>query len=209
MAEEVLDPQLQKIKTELTLFALLEGGFVKRFIKAFNAADIKLTTRPIRDSRPGFEGWTLLHHAAMVGDTKMISFLLNKGHAVDVTDSSISRVTPLMVAVTHDKVEAAKELVRLGADLSVTDMGGDNAIHYSARVSGTIVKEIIIAANLSTEQILALVTTPNCKSKLPEQICRNEVVKDAIVNFRVFGYIPTKVRSLPVKTRMNPLLAQA
>jgi len=209
MAEEVLDPSLQKIKTELTLFALLEGGFVKRFMKAFNTAGIKLMKRPIRDSRPGFEGWTLLHHAAMLGDTKVISFLVNKGHSVDVADSSISRVTPLMVAVTHDKGEATKELVNLGADLSLTDMSGENAIHYGARVSGTIIKDMLFAANADKEQILALVTTPNCKSKLPEQICSSEVVKETLVNFRVFGYIPTKVRNLPRKTRMNPLLVQA
>jgi len=207
MAEEVLDPVLEKIKTTLTLFALVEGGFVSRFIKAFNVANPKLAQRPLRDSRPGFEGWTLLHHAAMLGDPKVVAFLAERGHAIDIIDSSLSCMTPLMVAIAFDRVSVANELITLGADPSATDMSGDNAIHYAARVSGTMIKEIIKSGNFSSDHITALVTTPNCKRKFPEDISANDVVKETLMNFRCFGYIPTKVRHLPSKRMKNKLVA--
>lgn len=206
-AFEVLDPQLIKIKNILTLFALIEGGFVKRFIKTFNTTPhLDISAHPVRDSRPGYEGWTLLHHAALLGDVRVVAFLVEKGHPIDIIESSISKQTPLMIAITHNNVDVAKELVMLGADPSLTDFRGENAIHYAARVSGIMIKEIIRVGNFSRDQIAALMTATNAKKKFPEDLSASDIVKETLVQFRAFGYIPKKIRNLPSKKRSNPLL---
>ncbi|KAK8135510.1 hypothetical protein PG984_003450 [Apiospora sp. TS-2023a] len=72
-----------------------------------------------------FEGISLLHHAAKIGDVKAIERLLKHNASVDIRSSK--QDTPLMMAVMANHFEAAKMLVENGADVNVMSKQYNNA----------------------------------------------------------------------------------
>ncbi|KAK8017379.1 hypothetical protein PG993_013705 [Apiospora rasikravindrae] len=72
-----------------------------------------------------FEGISLLHHAASIGDTKALERLLKYKASVDIQSSQ--RDTPLITAVNANQAEAAKLLVDNGANLETTYKHYNNA----------------------------------------------------------------------------------
>jgi hypothetical protein len=65
------------------------------------------------------QAYTGLHAAAARGDTAEIKRLVNSGAPIDGRDGN--RRTPLHVAAFAHKIEAARELMRLGADPNALD----------------------------------------------------------------------------------------
>ena len=66
---------------------------------------------------------TLLHHAAIYNSTSCVSVLLRFApHLVDAVDEL--NQTPLMKAVIYDRRDAAKMLVRAGADVRMKNNDG-------------------------------------------------------------------------------------
>lgn len=200
------DPTLIRITEKLTLLALLQGNFIQKFYKQCenNPADYNYTI--IRDNRPGYEGWTLLHHAAVLGNTNVCAYLIDKGHAIDVTDTCVNLVTPLMMAIYHNNIETACKLVEFGASLDKKDIRGENGLHYAARVTGIMIKRLIKAGKLNREEINRLTSETNVRRKLPEDIAVSEIVKETIIYYRTIGHVPKKIRNLPLKRRtlINP-----
>ena len=142
----------------------------------------------LRDKRIGNEGRTLLHNAARSGSLSAVLHLLRLGHAVEPTDSSLSKVTPLMDAISCQHVEIAIVLVESGASLSGQDVNGENALHYSARCgSSRMVKWLIKAAGLSKEEVQEIASSTNIRLKFPEDLASNSMTKDVLVNFRQQG----------------------
>ncbi|KAK7910717.1 ankyrin repeat-containing protein [Apiospora marii] len=72
-----------------------------------------------------FEGISMLHHAATIGDVKAIERLLKYKASVDIKSSKED--TPLMMAVTANQVEAAKLLVENRASVNITFRRYNNA----------------------------------------------------------------------------------
>ena len=87
----------------------------------------------LRDKRIGNEGRTLLHNAARSGSLSAVLHLIRLGHAIEPTDSSLSKITPLMDAITAQNVEIAIVLVESGANIFQQDVNGENSLHYAAR----------------------------------------------------------------------------
>lgn len=142
----------------------------------------------LRDKRMGNEGRTLLHNAARCGSLSATLHLIRLGHAVEPTDSSLSRVTPLMDAITNEHVEIAIVLVESGASIFFQDVNGENALHYAARAgSSRMVKWLLKASGLTKEQIQDLTATTNIRLKFPEDLAANSMTKDVLVNFRKSG----------------------
>ena len=195
------DPTLIRITEKLTLLALLQSNFIQKFFKQCENHPADYNYSIIRDNRPGYEGWTLLHHAAVIGNTNVCAFLIDKGHAIDTTDTSVNLVTPLMMAIHHNNVETACKLVEFGASLDRKDMRGENCIHYAARVTGIMIKRLIQAGKLNRDEINRLTNDTNVKRKLPEDIAASDIVKETIIHFRTIGHVPKKIRNLPVKPR--------
>ena len=63
----------------------------------------------------GKHGWSLLHAAAQSGNVIIIETLLSKRLDVDSRDETLG-LTPLMVSIKFDKLEAAKYLLEKGAN---------------------------------------------------------------------------------------------
>ena len=66
----------------------------------------------------GEHGWSLLHFAAQSGNVIIIETILSKGLDVDSRGETLG-LTPLMVAIKSDKLEAAKYLLEKGANESL------------------------------------------------------------------------------------------
>ena len=64
----------------------------------------------------GEHGWSLLHAAAQSGNVIIIETLLSKDLDVDSRDETLG-LTPLMVSIKCDKLEAAKYLLEKGANV--------------------------------------------------------------------------------------------
>lgn len=71
-----------------------------------------------------------LQHAVKSGDVESIEPLVKKGKNINEADTNGK--TPLIHAVNHGYASAAQELLRLGADPTVTDNLGFSAIQYAS-----------------------------------------------------------------------------
>ena len=142
----------------------------------------------LRDIRPGNYGRTLLHNAARNGKLSAVLFLIRMGCAVDLIDSRLGGVTPLMDAITFKNIDIAVVLVEAGASVSKVDTNGENALHYAARAGSTrTIRGLLKAANLRTDEIQELASATNIKLQFPEDLAQNSMVKDVLVNFREQG----------------------
>lgn len=154
----------------------------------------------LRDKRIGNEGRTLLHNAARCGSLPAVLHLLRLGHAVEPTDSSLSKITPLMDAIAAQNVEIAIVLVESGSSLSRQDVNGENALHYAARSgSSRMVKWLIKAAGLSKEEVQEVTSNTNIRLKFPEDLASNSMTKDVLTNYRELGNHGSLFRKLSKK----------
>ena len=69
-------------------------------------------------SLKGKGGWSLLHYAAQSGNVIIIETMLSKGLDIDSRGETLG-LTPLMVSIIFEKLEAAKYLLEKGADESL------------------------------------------------------------------------------------------
>jgi uncharacterized protein len=76
-------------------------------------------------------GRTALMHAAQCGRSDIVQLLLQKGAAVNVTDSQES--TPLSVATWYLHVEVAACLIAAGADVNAVNSDGRSALMLAAQ----------------------------------------------------------------------------
>lgn len=76
------------------------------------------------------EGYTLLHHAAIGGCTKLLKQLIKAGADIH-TPSNEHRQTPLMLAFQHEHADTAAELLKWGAKLHQKDKEKFDAAYYA------------------------------------------------------------------------------
>ncbi|CAH3168707.1 unnamed protein product, partial [Pocillopora meandrina] len=69
-------------------------------------------------SLKGKGGWSLLHCAAQSGNVIIIETMLSKGLDIDSRGETLG-LTPVMVSIIFEKLEAAKYLLEKGADESL------------------------------------------------------------------------------------------
>lgn len=79
----------------------------------------------IDDDRP-------IHLAAQLGDVESLRVLIKIGNA-DINGKGIKSQTPLMSAVVHGKVEAARFLLENGASPNAVDFNHSTALHRACR----------------------------------------------------------------------------
>jgi ankyrin repeat protein len=140
--------------------------------------------------RAEFAGLTLLHETARLGYQTAVQHLISIGHDINPIDSSVSRMTPLLEAITSNQLEIVGLLIRCGASLSMQDVREENAFHYAARSGARMVKCLVKNCNLSKEVIQHLVSVTNVKLKFPEDVAANALTKEILVDLRVKGFHP-------------------
>lgn len=171
-----------------SLFALLKSGdadCAEFFIKCEEIDKGRVLSA--RDRNDGYESFTLLHESAMFGYTNAIKYLLNSGADIDVHDSSVSKRTPLMMAIENGHFEAVALLARHGANLALQDSKGENAIHYAARSGVRMIRMLLCNSALNGHDIKTLLCSANYKHKFPEDVGCNSHVREVLSQLRETG----------------------
>lgn len=109
-------------------------------------------------------GWTLLHHAAFCGNTKLVEFLLDSGACLNIPNHA--GITPLHAGVNgwkYGSAQAVKLMIGYGngqlftegrANLAARDQRGKTLLHFAARQSVDAVSfflELGLEANAEDE----------------------------------------------------------
>ena len=75
------------------------------------------------------EGWSLLHHAAALGQVEVINHLHEKGCRVDLIDNE--GCTPLHYAATNGDIETIRLLIAMGSNVNSVDNKGNTPLKWS------------------------------------------------------------------------------
>ena len=75
------------------------------------------------------EGWSLLHHAAALGQVEVINLLCKKGCRVDLIDNKGR--TPLHYAATNGDIETIRLLIAMGSNVNSVDNKGNTPLKWS------------------------------------------------------------------------------
>ena len=86
-------------------------------------------------------GWNTLHHAAMGGDTDIISLIHT--HMPNIESKTGEGLTPLMVAAFCGKLHAVKWFLEKGATVACEDKRGWNTLHRAAQGGDTDIISLI------------------------------------------------------------------
>lgn len=148
----------------------------RKFIEVCSALDATIVVSS-RDTRAGYEGNTLLHESARIGCPEAVLHLIEIGHTVDCIDTSLSKITPLLVAIQANKLEVVEILMRSGASLFHIDIRGDNALHYGARIGSRMCKLLLRHPELSPFDYRSLLATENIKLQLPVELAVNPFIE--------------------------------
>ena len=89
-------------------------------------------------------GWTPLHYAATNGHLEIMNFLLE--HHAYIDAESPNKTTPLMMAAQYGTAPAVKLLLEAGADATLRNELGLNAIDFANRGKRADSAELIAAA---------------------------------------------------------------
>ena len=155
-----------------------------------------------RDRRDGAEGLTLLHEAARLGRVDTIQSLLNLGHVVDCIDSSITRVTPLMEAITYNHVDVVALLVKSGAEIAHQNVRGENSFHYAAKIGSRMIMTLVNNSYLPREAVKEVASTRDVKLRFPEDMAINGLAYVVLTNLRQQGFHSRAVKNKSKPTKL-------
>jgi len=91
------------------------------------------------------ENISTLHWASINGKTKVVEYLLQEGVEVDAIGGELNG-TPLQWAVRYGHLDTCVMLVKHGADPSIVDVQGFNALHLAAQFGFPLVCAYLISS---------------------------------------------------------------
>jgi hypothetical protein len=98
------------------------------YLSNFRAVDLLIDA----GAKINQSGWTALHYAASVGDTKIMLMLLDK--TADIDAKSPNKTTPLMMAVRSGNSSAVQLLLDRGADSNLINEMGLSALDFAIQL---------------------------------------------------------------------------
>ena len=111
----------------------MEQQFEGNILDAVQSGDIATVKTFLDDGVPvdltDKEGWSLLHHAAALGQVDVINLLREKGCCVDLIDNEGR--TPLHYAATNGDIETIRLLMAMGSNVNSVDNEGNTPLKWS------------------------------------------------------------------------------
>ena len=91
------------------------------------------------------DGWNGLHHATFKGHVSVIDVLVSQGGDMNqrIESGWGKGRTPLMMALRCGKIEAAEQLIRLGADVNIEDSDGNTALSIASMKGLSKIVEVL------------------------------------------------------------------
>ena len=80
------------------------------------------------------EGVSIFDVAITYNNMKLVEYMIEQGIDINSTNRK-SGFTPLMPAACYGRIEIAKKLLELGADLDVTDSKGFSAVDFARKMN--------------------------------------------------------------------------
>jgi uncharacterized protein len=84
-----------------------------------------------KEAEPNNTGWTALHYAAAIGNDEIVQMLLDASAYIDA--GSPNNTTPIMMAARAGKIQTVKLLLDSGADVTLKNDLGMNAIDLAKK----------------------------------------------------------------------------
>uniref|UniRef100_A0ACB8EKL2 Caskin-2 n=1 Tax=Sphaerodactylus townsendi TaxID=933632 RepID=A0ACB8EKL2_9SAUR len=106
------------------------------------AAELLGSTKRLNVNYQDVDGFSALHHAALVGSLELISLLLEAQATVDIKD--INGMRPLHYAAWQGKVEPVRLLLRAAASVNLASLDGQIPLHLSAQYGHYEVSEMLL-----------------------------------------------------------------
>ncbi|XP_077183946.1 caskin-2 isoform X3 [Paroedura picta] len=100
------------------------------------------STKRLNVNYQDVDGFSALHHAALVGSLELISLLLEAQATVDIKD--INGMRPLHYAAWQGKVEPVRLLLRAAASVNMASLDGQIPLHLSAQYGHYEVSEMLL-----------------------------------------------------------------
>uniref|UniRef100_A0A6J0UKZ4 Caskin-2 isoform X2 n=1 Tax=Pogona vitticeps TaxID=103695 RepID=A0A6J0UKZ4_9SAUR len=117
---------------------------VQKLVAKVKAPKSKLlgSTKRMNVNYQDVDGFSALHHAALVGSLELISLLLEAQATVDIKD--INGMRPLHYAAWQGKVEPVRLLLRAAASVNTASLDGQIPLHLSAQYGHYEVSEMLL-----------------------------------------------------------------
>ncbi|XP_066473407.1 caskin-2 isoform X2 [Tiliqua scincoides] len=117
---------------------------VQKLVAKVKASKSKLlgSTKRLNVNYQDVDGFSALHHAALVGSLELISLLLEAQATVDIKD--INGMRPLHYAAWQGKVEPVRLLLRAAASVNMASLDGQIPLHLSAQYGHYEVSEMLL-----------------------------------------------------------------
>ncbi|XP_063149188.1 caskin-2 isoform X2 [Candoia aspera] len=117
---------------------------VQKLVAKIKASKSKLlgSTKRLNVNYQDVDGFSALHHAALVGSLELISLLLEAQAIVDIKDTNGMR--PLHYAAWQGKVEPVRLLLRASASVNMASLDGQVPLHLSAQYGHYEVSEMLL-----------------------------------------------------------------
>jgi hypothetical protein len=93
---------------------------------------------------PSGKAWSALHYAAFAGHGQVLEYLLQQGASPDARSPNGS--TPLMMAAREGRDKIATALLAAGADISVTNDAGEDAVRWAMRNNNVFIAREIVGS---------------------------------------------------------------
>lgn len=108
-----------------------------------------LAAEPARVHERSPDGWTPLHLAAHFGHVRAIDLLVTRGADVRARSTNDLANTALHAALAGHAVDAARALLKRGADAGARDAQGNAPLHLAAQAGNAEAVELLLAHGAS------------------------------------------------------------
>eukprot|EP00111_Clytia_hemisphaerica_P017121 TCONS_00050694-protein len=133
----------------------------------------------------GYRHFTPLHVASFKGHFDIVNFLLQKGARVNEVDSQYCR-TALHIATLYDQVEVIEILVTYGADHTLSDVFGYQAIHFCQSqkavellTKGQVSSPLNMAIQIGDHELAIRIIEEYQREIIPDGNTRNTIPSNA------------------------------